>query len=94
MTVEELAERLGEMYENARRNEAACQVHLFGILYASDIQACGQPVSVLAQRAGLSRGYAAEISKGIKLARYVDVKPEVLRRDIWQKHGPERKEET
>lgn len=77
MTVEELAEKLEKVYNQARRNEATCQVHLFGIIYASQLQSCGQPISQIVQCAGLGSGYAAEISKGIKLAKYVDVKPEV-----------------
>ena len=41
MTDMELAEILRSMYENARRNEAVCQVNLFGILYAKELQSSG-----------------------------------------------------
>ena len=34
----ELAEILRGMYNNARRNEAVCQVNLFGILYAEELK--------------------------------------------------------
>ena len=65
MTVEELAEKLEKMYNQACRSEATCQVHLFGIIYASQLQSCGRPIFQIAQCAGLRPGYAAEISKGI-----------------------------
>ena len=38
MVEAELALRLREMYDKAKRNEAACQVHLFGIIYAKELQ--------------------------------------------------------
>ena len=37
----ELAEILRGMYNNARRNEAVCQVNLFGILYAEELKNSG-----------------------------------------------------
>ena len=37
----ELAEILRSMYDNAKRNEAVCQVNLFGILYAEELQSSG-----------------------------------------------------
>ena len=34
----ELANKLRNMYDSARRNEAVCQINLFGIMYAKDIR--------------------------------------------------------
>ena len=34
----ELARILRTMYENAKRNEAVCQINLFGIMYAEKIK--------------------------------------------------------
>ena len=70
----ELAARLREMYDGAKRNEAACQVHLFGIKYAKELQECGWPLKDIVQQAGISMGYLSEVSKGVKLAQYVELK--------------------
>ena len=70
----ELAAELRRMYDSAPRNEAACQIHLFGIRYAAELQACGCPLKHILELSGVSRGYASEVSKGMKLARYVVLK--------------------
>lgn len=71
MTDMELAEILHSMYENARRNEAVCQVNLFGILYAKELQSSGCTIKHIVELSGIQSGYVSEISKGIKLSRYV-----------------------
>ena len=70
----ELAARLREMYDGAKRNEAACQVHLFGIKYAKELQERGCPLKDIVQQSGISMGYLSEVSKGVKLAQYVELK--------------------
>lgn len=70
----ELAAILREMYNGANRNEAACQVHLFGIRYAQELQNCGCPLRDIVHLSGISMGYLSEVSKGIKLSRYVEWK--------------------
>jgi hypothetical protein len=47
-------------------------VHLFGILYADDLE--GQSSSLICEEAGISKNYGTEISKGRRLAPYVEVK--------------------
>ena len=74
MTDLELAEELRRMYDHAKRNDAACQVHLFGIKYAQELQACGCPLRHIVELSGISMGYLSEISKGVRLARYVELK--------------------
>lgn len=74
MVEAELALRLREMYDRAKRNEAACQVHLFGIIYAKELQECGCSLKDIVRRSGISMGYLSEVSKGIKLAQYVEPK--------------------
>lgn len=71
MEIAELAQELRNRYEHARRNEATCQVILFGILYARELQTCGVPLREILEQSGVSRGYLSEISKGIKLSKYV-----------------------
>lgn len=71
MTETELADILRQRYETAKRNEAAMQIHLFAIEYAEEIKAGEFTIAHLIETAGISKGYAAEISKGIKLSDYV-----------------------
>mgnify|MGYP000885561740 CR=1 FL=1 len=70
----ELASKLRSMYENAKRNEAVCQINLFGIMYAQEIQSSGHTLKHLVDLSGISKGYITEISKGIKLSKYVVLK--------------------
>lgn len=72
----ELAVVLRGMYENAKRNEAVCQINLFGILYADEIKNNGYNLKTILKLSGISKGYLTEISKGIKLSKYVTVKRE------------------
>lgn len=72
----ELAAVLKRMYENAKRNEAVCQINLFGILHADEIKNNGYNLKNILKMSGISKGYLTEISKGIKLSKYVMVKRE------------------
>ena len=74
MVKAELAALLRAMYDGAKRNETACQVHLFGIKYARELQECGCPLKEIVQLTGISMGYLSEVSKGVKLAQYVELK--------------------
>lgn len=67
----DLAKELRSMYDNAKRNEAVCQVNLFGILYAQEIQSKGHTLKHIVELSGINKGYLTEISKGIKLSKYV-----------------------
>ena len=78
MEAAQLAAILRQMYDSAKRNEAACQVHLFGIKYARELQNCGRPLKDILLLSGISMGYLPEVSKGIKLAKYVEVKKAFL----------------
>lgn len=71
MNEHELAQKLRDMYESAKRNEASCQVHLFGIMYAEEIKNSGCTSKRLIELSGINKGYQPEISKGIKLSQYV-----------------------
>jgi len=71
MTPEALGATLHDMYENAKRNEAVCQIHLFGIIYGEMIRQSGIRLQDILTASGLSAGYLPELSKGVKLAKYV-----------------------
>ena len=72
MTPKELADTLSRMYFDAPSGEKMPKVHLFGIRYADEISACGASVAEIVRLSELSRTtLATEVSKGVKLARYV-----------------------
>lgn len=74
MTVEELGEILNDVYLNSPDGEAVAMIHLFGIKYADEIRSEGYTASEIVRAAQLNKSYSTEISKGIKLAKYVVVK--------------------
>ena len=76
MTVNELGAKLNDMYENAKRNEAVCQIHLFGIMYGKTIRENDYHLNDILKASGLSAGYLPELSKGIKLSEHVRLKTE------------------
>ena len=80
MDARELADRLREMYEDGRgRGRAVAMVHLFGIMYAGEIEASGASNEDIVRIAGIGeanpRSYATEVQKGRVLADYVTVRP-------------------
>ena len=81
MTPNELAAKLKSMYDNADENEATAMIRLFGILYAEQLKVCRKEYSVSPTRIAQmafpnNHPYATEVSKGIKLARYVQLREE------------------
>lgn len=70
----ELGQILKLMYESAAQGETSNAVRLFGVKYVSEINNCENSIAMITMSAGLSKNYAVEISKGIKLARYVKCK--------------------
>lgn len=69
-----LASILRRMYDDAKRNEAVSQINLFGILYAEEIKASSSTLKELVALSGINMGYVTEVSKGVKLAKYVVLK--------------------
>ncbi len=81
MQSSELVKILRRMYykgldkgaENKRHGEASAMIHLFGIRYAAEIQACEESPARIAELATGKYRYGAEINKGLSLAHYVTV---------------------
>ncbi len=73
MTCRELALELKSMYENSS-NEKTTMIHLFGIKYADEIKQVGCTPREILKTADMPESYQTEISKGIRLAKYVNVK--------------------
>lgn len=63
------------MYEDAKNNEQVVNIHLFGIKYGDIIKKNGFPVSKIVEKAGMRKSYNVEVSKGIKLSKFVSVNP-------------------
>lgn len=76
MRLDELADKLAEMYQNAKGDKAA-MIHLFGIKYADVIRRSGYNAGDIIISARLTDGtripdsYKTEINKGMNLAKYV-----------------------
>lgn len=73
MTLIQLGEKLKEMYFGSKDGESVVMIHLFGIKYAAEIKELGASASSIALAAGIQKSYGTEISKGIKLAKFVTV---------------------
>ncbi len=52
--------------------EAVAMIHLFEIKYASEILSSGESKKAIAKEAGIPDSYATEISKGVKLSKFVE----------------------
>ena len=74
MNIEEAADLLGNMYENAAQGEQVTSIHVFGIIYADTIRSMSK--KELAKHAGICESYHTEISKGIRLAKHVQLRPD------------------
>lgn len=71
MNENELGRILGEMYKNAEEGEMVTMIHLFGIKYAEEIRESGIAAKDIAEAAKIQPSYGTEISKGVRLSRYV-----------------------
>lgn len=71
MTENELGRILKEMYENAPHGYQVANIHLFGVKYAEIIEDNDYKATEIIRASGINASYATELSKGIKLARYV-----------------------
>jgi len=71
MTLNQLGLKLNEMYCNAKKGEAVAMIHLFGITYASEINKSKLTKKEIILKAGIPTSYITELSKGIKLSKFV-----------------------
>lgn len=77
MTLNELGETLSNMYQNAPNGDSVAMIHLFGIKYANQIRNLGASSKAIAKAAHINDSYGTEISKGVKLSKYVTPKTSV-----------------
>jgi len=71
MTENELDKILKEMYENAPQGCQVANFHLFGVKYTKIIKNSNQKAADIIKASGIHTSYTTELSKEIKLARYV-----------------------
>jgi hypothetical protein len=71
MTLNELGIKLREMYENVPKGDSVAMIHLFGIIYAKEINNIENSKKEIIEVSGISKSYITELSKGVKLADYV-----------------------
>lgn len=74
MDINELGQVLNDMYFNSEKGETVAMIHFFAIKYADEIRATGESMRTMANVAGIPESYGVEISKGVKLSRYVEPK--------------------
>lgn len=74
MNVIELANELKDMYENAPDKEQVAFIHLFGIKRGELIKSCGYSPKEIVEASGIHKSYITEVSKGVKLSKYVNIK--------------------
>ena len=80
MTENRLGNILRELYDSAARGHQVANIHTFAIYYANVIEKNKLSKKEILRVAGLPETYQTEISKGINLAQYVDVKHDVIER--------------
>lgn len=69
MRIEELAFILSDMYTNAEKGEKMTMIYLFGIRYHKEIS--NYTAKEVVKMAGMRISFHAELSKALRLARYV-----------------------
>jgi 5-methylcytosine-specific restriction protein B len=68
-TLHELGTILLDMYKNAPPGKQVTMVYLFGVKYHDDIVSYG--VKNVVEAAGMRLSYITELTKSVKLAKYV-----------------------
>ena len=72
MTTETLATILRDMCKSASKDEKTETIHLFGIIYASELNKEGISVKDVVNKSDIEESYHVEVSKGIRLSKYIE----------------------
>ncbi|MEG0944650.1 MAG: hypothetical protein RSF86_13545 [Angelakisella sp.] len=75
MTVNELGRKLREMYETKGANKST-MIHLFGAIYYDEMRSNNIKATEVVRAAQMPESYHSEVSKGMNLAKYLQLKPE------------------
>lgn len=74
MTIAELGEILGGMYNSVPMEDASLMIRLFGIKYAAEIKMNNYSNEEIIKASRIPEVYLYELSKGVKLSEYVSSK--------------------
>ena len=69
-----LGNELKRMYDTAKEGEQVTMIHLFGIKYGESIKENGLKIADIVRAAQINESYKTEVSKGVNLSKYVDIK--------------------
>ena len=78
ITVEEAGDVLRRMHSGALHGEKSISLIIFGVKYADDLE--GMTLASVIQKSGIHPTADVEIGYGMKLAQYVQIKPDA---DMW-----------
>lgn len=82
VTKKVLGQKLKEMYEDAPLSEQVLMIHLFGIKFADIIRDNGYKAREIIDAADMKASYQTELCKGMKMAKYVEIKRDMDRFDL------------
>ena len=72
MEANELGQILSKMCQDAPKNEKVVSIYRFGIKYASEVRDLGRSgIRDVIKQSGIHSTYGVELSKAIKLSKYV-----------------------
>jgi hypothetical protein len=74
MSIAELGAILNGIYNSAPIKDAGLMIRLFGIKYADEIKKDNYSNEEIIKASGISDVYLNELSKGVKLSKYVHSK--------------------
>ena len=76
MNLDELGLTLRKMYDEAPNGLKTTSIHFFGVKFASEIRDGGFTPREIVGTAGMKPSYQTEVSKGMRLSKYVTPRPE------------------
>ena len=71
MTITSLGAKLKDRYSKAAKGEKVTMIYLFAVENAQEIIDSEVSAAAIVAEAGIKKSYATEVSKGVKLAKYV-----------------------
>lgn len=75
MEANQLGKILADKCQNAIKNEKVVSIYIFGIEHAAEIKKLGRSgIKDVIKQSGLHSTYNIELSKAIKLSKYVNLK--------------------
>lgn len=80
MTDSLLGHVLKSFYDSAPKGDKVASIHVFSIYYADMITDGNKQVNEIIKYSGLPESYHTEVSKGIKLSKYVLLTEDIVKK--------------